>query len=50
MIIREGKAGDMPLLLGLIKELAAFEREPEAVVVTEADLMCTLRTIDNTAA
>lgn len=36
--IREGKKEDMPEVLNLIKELAHFEKEPEAVVVTVADL------------
>ena len=38
MIIREGKKEDMAVVLELIKELAAFEKEPDAVVVTVADL------------
>ncbi|HEX9980004.1 MAG TPA: GNAT family N-acetyltransferase [Flavobacterium sp.] len=38
MIIREGKKEDMAAVLKLITELAVFEREPEAVVVTVADL------------
>ncbi len=38
MNIRESKKEDMPQVLELIKELAAFEREPEAVVVTVDDL------------
>lgn len=38
MNIRKGKKEDMPAVLNLIKELAAFEKEPEAVVVTVADL------------
>ncbi len=29
----------MPLILQLIRELALYEREPEAVVATEADLL-----------
>ena len=36
--IREGKIEDMPAVLNLIKELAHFEKEPEAVVVTVVDL------------
>src|SRR5690606_25757299 len=36
--IRESKKEDMPQVLELIKELAAFEREPEAVVITVDDL------------
>jgi len=36
--IRKGHKEDMPAVLELIKELAAFEKEPEAVVVTVSDL------------
>lgn len=36
--IRESKKQDMPQVLSLIKELAAFEREPEAVEVTVEEL------------
>lgn len=38
MIIRKGIITDMPAVLELIRELAAFEKEPDAVVVTVADL------------
>lgn len=38
MIIRKGKITDMPAVLSLIQELAVFEKEPDAVVVTVADL------------
>ena len=38
MNIREGKKGDMAAVLELIKELATFEKEPDAVVVTVEDL------------
>ncbi len=38
MKIRKGLKSDMPAVLGLIKELAIFEKEPDAVVVTVADL------------
>jgi GNAT superfamily N-acetyltransferase len=38
MIIRKAIIQDMPAVLDLIKELAIFEKEPEAVVVTIADL------------
>lgn len=38
MLIRKGTKADMPAVLELIRELAIFEREPEAVVVTVADL------------
>lgn len=39
MLIRKGIPGDMKAVLDLIKELAIFEKEPDAVVVTEADLI-----------
>lgn len=39
MKIREGQKEDMPAVLSLIKELAAFEKEPEAVVLTVDDLV-----------
>lgn len=38
MIIRRGTKDDMPAVLDLIRELAIFEKEPDAVVVTVADL------------
>jgi GNAT superfamily N-acetyltransferase len=38
MNIRKGRIEDMSAVLGLIKDLAAFEKEPNAVVVTVADL------------
>ena len=38
MNIREGKKEDMAAVLELIKELATFEKEPDAVVVTVEDL------------
>lgn len=37
-IIREGEKRDMPSVLNLIKELALFEKEPNAVEVTVTDL------------
>ncbi|HET7361073.1 MAG TPA: GNAT family N-acetyltransferase [Salinimicrobium sp.] len=37
-IIRKAEKSDMPAVLELIKELAAFEKEPEAVIITEEDL------------
>jgi GNAT superfamily N-acetyltransferase len=37
--IRFATADDCALLLGLIRALAAFERAPDAVVATEADLL-----------
>ncbi|MCF6214397.1 MAG: GNAT family N-acetyltransferase [Flavobacteriaceae bacterium] len=38
-IIRKGKFPDISQVLNLIKELAAFEKEPDAVMVTENDLI-----------
>ncbi|AEW85702.1 N-acetyltransferase [Flavobacterium columnare] len=37
--IRRGTSHDMAQVLLLIKELALFEKEPEAVVITEDDLI-----------
>jgi GNAT superfamily N-acetyltransferase len=39
MVIREGRETDIPSLLALIRELAIFEKEPDAVVVTEEELL-----------
>lgn len=39
MKIRKGFAADMAHVLELIKELAVFEKEPDAVVVTVEDLV-----------
>ncbi len=36
--IREASKEDMPAVLELIKELAVFEKEPDAVIVTTEDL------------
>jgi GNAT superfamily N-acetyltransferase len=36
--VRFATADDVPLLLRLVRELAVFERAPDAVVATEADL------------
>ena len=38
MHIRKGEKKDMKVVLDLIQELATFEKEPDAVVVTVADL------------
>lgn len=37
--IRKGTPKDIPELLNLIKELAAYENEPDAVIVTEEILL-----------
>jgi GNAT superfamily N-acetyltransferase len=39
MFVRTGTPADMPAVLELIKELAVFEKEPDAVVVTVNDLL-----------
>ena len=39
MIIRKATKNDMPSVLELIQELAIFEKEPDAVVVTVDDLV-----------
>lgn len=38
MNIRKGQKQDMPSVLNLIRELAVFEKEPDAVVITVDDL------------
>jgi len=38
-IIRQAGPKDMPQVLELIKELAAFEKEPNAVIITAEDLV-----------
>ncbi|WP_447406238.1 N-acetyltransferase family protein, partial [Clostridium perfringens] len=37
-MIRSALPADIPTILGFVRELAAFEREPDAVVATETDL------------
>ncbi len=39
MLIRPAQPADAPLILELIRELAAYEREPDAVFATEADVL-----------
>jgi GNAT superfamily N-acetyltransferase len=39
MVVRKGNKEDMPAVLELIKELAIFENEPNAVVLTIDDLI-----------
>jgi GNAT superfamily N-acetyltransferase len=39
IILRDAIPEDVPTILALITELAVFEREPDAVVATEADLL-----------
>jgi GNAT superfamily N-acetyltransferase len=37
-MIRDATPADVPAILGLVRELATYEREPDAVVATEAGL------------
>ena len=37
--IRKAEARDVPQMLALVKELATFEKEPDAVTVTEAEML-----------
>ena len=39
IVIRPATPADVPLILRFIRELAAYEREPDAVLTTEADLL-----------
>lgn len=39
MVIRKGTKEDMPAVLDLIKQLALFEKEPDAVVISAQDLV-----------
>jgi len=39
LTLRPGTADDVPLVLSLIRELATYERAPDAVVATEANLL-----------
>ncbi|HMN05919.1 MAG TPA: GNAT family N-acetyltransferase [Flavobacteriales bacterium] len=39
VLIREAGPEDVPGMLALVKELATFEREPEAVTVTEEEML-----------
>lgn len=39
MNIRKGNPDDMKAVLSLIQELAVFENEPDAVLITESDLV-----------
>jgi GNAT superfamily N-acetyltransferase len=39
VVIREAVREDVPQMLGFIRELAEYEREPDAVVATEEDLL-----------
>ena len=37
--LRPARPDDVPLILAFIRELAAYEREPDAVIATEEDLL-----------
>jgi GNAT superfamily N-acetyltransferase len=39
LTIRAGTASDVPQMLAFVRELAEYEREPDAVVATEADFL-----------
>ncbi len=39
VVIRKAEAHDVPAMLALVRELAAFEREPDAVTVTEEEML-----------
>lgn len=39
LVLRPGTAADVALVLSLIRELASYERAPDAVDATEADLL-----------
>jgi GNAT superfamily N-acetyltransferase len=38
-VIRKATRADVPAILALVRELAAYEREPDAVIATEADFL-----------
>jgi GNAT superfamily N-acetyltransferase len=39
VVIRKAEARDVPQMLALVRELATFEKEPEAVTVSEAAML-----------
>ncbi len=39
LVIRKATREDVPAILGLVKELAIYEREPDAVIATEDDFL-----------
>ena len=39
LTIRDARPDDVPTILSLVRELATYEREPDAVTATEADLL-----------
>lgn len=40
LTLRPAVPADAPLILAYIRELAEYEREPQAAVATEADILC----------
>ena len=48
-MIREAEPSDVPVVLELVRELATYEREPDAVVATEQDLHAALFGADPSA-
>jgi GNAT superfamily N-acetyltransferase len=48
-VIRPAVPADVPVVLQLVKELAAYEREPDAVLATEDDLRAALFGADPSA-
>jgi GNAT superfamily N-acetyltransferase len=48
-VIREAQPSDVPVVLELVRELATYEREPDAVVATEQDLHAALFGADPSA-
>lgn len=49
VIIRPAEPGDVPQIHAMIVELAVYEREPDAVVATPADLHATLFSAEKSA-
>lgn len=39
LVIRKATPDDVPAVLRLVKDLAAYEKEPDAVVATEDDFL-----------
>src|SRR2546425_8459213 len=39
LVIRKAEPRDVPLMLAFIRELAEYEKEPQAVAATEEDLL-----------
>ncbi len=39
LVIRKAEPGDVPQMLRMVRDLAEYEKDPQAVVATEADLL-----------